>query len=549
MAGRKCAHFLKDDAQVPRHRRGRISRENDLMSKARILIVHSEPSALTLLSSMLKSLGHEIDEAANDRVAVRLMERGGVDLMVAVADPTDVEALELLSYMRRKHRSVPVLLLFSSPMPERAKEALRQGALAVLRFPLPATELRAAVMQALAPRVGIAPPTAPTAGFCNASQNGFGAMGNGVPLGATVPVPAPAHLHGSPTPYQSFSNGSAAIAPLQVERVARELGIVGSDPSLRQAIELAGSIAPTRTPVLLVGEPGTGKSLLARMIHALGTRREQPMAVFDTAADTEIPAESERPREATNGRIDTETDWSSKLHQAHGGTMFINEVSSLNDKLQAQLLQALLERDVEASAQSGGAFDVRFILSSSENLPALVEQGKFRQDLYYRISIICMKLPPLRHRSADIEALAEYFRVTFSHEFGKNIVGFTHDALEALLKYDWPGNVHELKNVIRRGVILCQGARMTSGHLASSLSYPSTTRGGTLAGSRPHLSLAIRPLKEALEEPEKRIIIQALQALNWNRQETARVLDINRTTLYKKMKKYGLLVDGPIWVN
>src|SRR4051812_39850162 len=122
------------------------------MSKARILIVHSEPSSLTLMTSMLKSLGHEIDEAANDRVAVRLMERGGVDLMLAGVDPSDGEALELLAYMRRKHRQVPVILLFSSPQPDRAKEAFRLGALSVLRFPVPATELRAAVTQALAPR-------------------------------------------------------------------------------------------------------------------------------------------------------------------------------------------------------------------------------------------------------------------------------------------------------------------------------------------------------------------------------------------------------------
>src|SRR4051812_41587982 len=128
------------------------------MSKARILIVHPEPSALTLLSSMLRSLGHEIDEAANDRVAVRLMERGGVDLMLAGADPADVEAMELLSYMRRKHRPVPVIMLFSSPMPERVKEAVRLGALAVLRYPVPANELRAAVMQALALRGAAAHP-------------------------------------------------------------------------------------------------------------------------------------------------------------------------------------------------------------------------------------------------------------------------------------------------------------------------------------------------------------------------------------------------------
>src|SRR4051812_29655625 len=144
VARRTFSHFLKDDAPVPCPRRGRISRENDLMSKARILIVNSEPSALALLSSMLRSLGHEIDEAANDRVAVRLMERGGVDLMLAGVDPADAEALELLAYMRRKHRQVPVILLLSSPMPERAKEALRLGASTVLRYPVPATELRAA---------------------------------------------------------------------------------------------------------------------------------------------------------------------------------------------------------------------------------------------------------------------------------------------------------------------------------------------------------------------------------------------------------------------
>src|SRR3954453_9150186 len=122
------------------------------MSKARILIVNSESSALNLLSSMLKSLGHELDEAANDRVAVRLMERGGIDLMLAGVGPSGGEALELLAYMRRKHRHVPVILLFSRPQPDRAKEAFRLGALSVLKFPVPATELRAAVMQALAPR-------------------------------------------------------------------------------------------------------------------------------------------------------------------------------------------------------------------------------------------------------------------------------------------------------------------------------------------------------------------------------------------------------------
>jgi two-component system response regulator HydG len=157
-------------------------------------------------------------------------------------------------------------------------------------------------------------------------------------------------------------------------------------------------------------------------------------------------------------------------------------------------------------------------------------------------------LEALRHRNNDIEPLAEHFRSKYALEFGKNVAGFTRDALEALHKYDWPGNVQELESVIQRGVVLCQGSRITSGHLSPSIGQSRSPRLSPRA-PRPHLPMTIRPLKEALEEPEKRIIIQALQALNWNRQETARVLDINRTTLYKKMKKYGLLVDGPIWVN
>jgi two-component system response regulator HydG len=507
------------------------------MSKARILIVHPEPSALALLSSMLKSLGHEIDEAANDRVAVRLMERGGVDLMLAGVDPTDADALELLSYMRRKHRSVPVILLFSTPMPERAKEALRLGALAVLKYPVPANELRAAVMQALAPRTvatAVAPAHSPLAG--------------GVP-----PAVAPsAHTHpyqtgGAPAQHSSPAPLAAAPPP-RAEQIARELGMVGYDPSLRQAIELAGSIAPTCTPVLIVGEPGTGKSLLARTIHALGSRREQPLIFFDNAALADVLAEQERHGDSATALAEAEADWTAKLHQAHGATLFLNEVTALPDSLQAQLLLAVQDREIGHNGHHAAKPDVRFLMSSSENLPALVEQGRFRQDLYYRISVICLKLPPLRHRTADVESLAEYFRNRFAHEFGKNILGFTHDALEALLKHEWPGNIRELESVIRRGVILCQGTRITSGHLASSLASHRLPKGASNM-PRSHLPLSIRPLKEALEEPEKRIIIQALQALNWNRQETARVLDINRTTLYKKMKKYGLLVDDPIWVN
>jgi len=495
------------------------------MSQPRILIVHPDPASLALLSSMLRSLGHVIDEAANDRVAVRLMERGGVAMVLAGVDPEDADALELLAYVRRKHRNVPVILLFPTPNPDRTKEALRLGALSVLRYPVPATELRAAVTQALG--------------------------------AAHRPAPEPAAHHHPEAPAHGPANGHApapaahAPAASKADQFAREIGVVGTDPCLRLAVEMAGTIAPSRTPVLIVGERGTGKALLARTIHGLGSRPDQPFVTVDCAALSEATAEHERPEPANgpapNPGRDAGFDWASKLAQAQGGTLFLNDVSALSEGLQLQLLRALQDREQEAA---GGAphGDVRFLMSTSENLITLVEQGKFRQDLYHRASVVCLRLPPLRHRGGDVAQLAEFFRSRFSLEFGKNVVGFTRDALDILNKHDWPGNVRELEGVIQRGVALCQGTRITSGHLSPSLCHPRSSRFHPLA-PRTHVPTNIRPLKEALEEPEKRIIIQALQALNWNRQETARVLDINRTTLYKKMKKYGLLVDEPIWVN
>jgi two-component system response regulator HydG len=216
-------------------------------------------------------------------------------------------------------------------------------------------------------------------------------------------------------------------------------------------------------------------------------------------------------------------------------------------------MQLLLLRDLQfrdygaASDSSAPAGEVRFVMSTGEDLPALIEQGRFRQELYHRISVVVLT-PPLRHRGTDVELLAESFRERYAQEFHKTVSGFSRDALDILQRHDWPGNVRELEAAIQRAVAMCNGPRISSRHLAPILNHHRQNRGGAGA-ARPHLPLGIRPLKEALAEPEKRIIIQALQAFNWNRQETAHVLDINRTTLDKKLKKYGLLIDEPLWAQ
>ena len=524
------------------------------MHKPHILIVYPDPAGLALLTSMLKSLGHLIEEATNDRAAVRLMKRNHIDLVLAGVDPLDAKALELLTYVRRKHREVPVILLFPRLHPDRAKEALRLGAMAVLKYPVPVADLRAAVLQALErcearssepSLLNATPPQTPSepkptqwlassehtlvAGPCPASANG---------LNSTVTA--------------VIENAGVAASRDRIDQFARDIGLIGQDPSWRQVLDLAATIALTRTSMLIVGEPGTGKSLLARLIHSLGPHPERPfITVEGTAMADALPmheSESESEDTTLSASPNTSRDWSNKLIQAQCSTLYLDELAALPLELQIHLLRELQFRDYEATAgHPTPPSEVRFLISTSENLPDLIDLGRLRQELYHRVSVVSLMLPPLRHRGSDVELLAEWFRTKYAQEFHKTVVGFTHDALEVLRRHDWPGNVRELEAAIQRAVALCIGPRITSSHLAPILHH--SHRQGRPANEgtpRPQLQIGVRTLKEALEEPEKRIIVQTLETFHWNRQETARVLGINRATLYQKMKKYKLLTDEPM---
>ena len=497
------------------------------MRDNRILIVHDDSSACTLMTSMLQASRAQLEDADSDRAAVRRLDRGGVDLLIAGVDPEHPDALELLHYAKRKLPGLPVILLFTVANPTRCREAMQRGASAVLRFPLPATQLRAAVSQALGRDDFDARP---------ASNHSHPA-----PMAEAAPVESDAGygwtvLGEAPEPVPPAPSGAPPHQDVPV--------LVGEDESLRHAIELAETIATTRSPVLIEGEPGTGKSLVARALHQQSPRCRGPFVEVRGAAghgaDLERILFGERPLigPMTLGMVE----------QARGGTLYIDDVTDLGSELQAKLLRLL--RDGEFEPLGTGRVeraDIRVVVGTREDLTEQVARDAFRQDLYYRISVVSLKLPPLRHRGADIERLAEHFRNRAARRAERPVVGFTAEALAVLRRYHWPANVRELEAAVDRAVLVCRGRMIESGDLGlGALGHPGRA---ALDANRRAAAERIRPLKEALEEPEKQIIIAALEALGWNRQETAKVLDINRTTLYKKMKKYGLLLDEPAWVN
>jgi DNA-binding NtrC family response regulator len=307
--------------------------------------------------------------------------------------------------------------------------------------------------------------------------------------------------------------------------------------------DLCQAVADSRTTVLVTGESGTGKSLVARAIHHRSPRRDKPFVEVSCGALPETLLESElfgHVKGAFTGAI---AEKPGRFLAADGGTIFLDEINSASPAMQVKLLRVLQDRAFEPVGSSETkTVDTRVILATNVDLAKLVAEQAFRQDLYYRINVVTVKMPPLRERSGDVLLLANHFLREFCKTTSREIVGFTDSALAALQRYDWPGNVRELENAIERAVVLCRRPQIDVEDLPESLQEQSASRvqGSGRAIVDDGIPDIPMPLEVALEGPEKKIIERALHRNNWNRQSTASELDINRTTLYKKMRKYRL---------
>jgi DNA-binding NtrC family response regulator len=331
---------------------------------------------------------------------------------------------------------------------------------------------------------------------------------------------------------------AAAIDAARVAAAARApvadaagVSVLGSHPSIRRVLDVVDRVAATPATVLITGESGTGKSLLAREIHRASGRTGRFVEVA-CGSLAESLLESELFGHVAGAFTGATCDRDGKFLQADGGTIFLDEIATASPALQVKLLRVLQEMEFEPVGGSRTtSVDVRVVLATNEDLEALVAAGRFRADLYWRINVVAIAMPPLRERGADVPVLAEHFRRKAAARAGRDVAGFTPAALAALERHPWPGNVRELEHAVERGVFLGRGCLVDLGDLP-----PAVVAGAAVATT----PASPPPIKQALAAPERQLILDALAQSGWRRDAAARALGINRTTLYKKLKRLGM---------
>jgi DNA-binding NtrC family response regulator len=435
------------------------------------------------LGEFLRIEGYAVEPASSIKDALRVMADQSVDLVVSDVNLPGGSGFELLHVIRRRYPQTVAIMMTGYGTIESAVEAIKMGAYDYLTKPIIDDELRVCVERAL--------------------------------------------------------NQQAILRENQVlkERLGQRYGldaVVGQDFRMVKVFDLVEAVADSKVTVLLQGPSGTGKSLIAKVIHQQSERRDRPFVEVSCGAIPETLLESELFGHARGAFTGAVANKAGKFKAAAGGTIFLDEVSAASPALQVKLLRFLQSHEFEpVGSNRTETVDVRVLLASNLDLEEEVKAGRFREDLFYRINVVTIEMPSLADRLGDIALLAKSFLDQYNAEMGREILGYDDEALNALQAHHWPGNVRELENAVERAVVLCKGRYITAADLP-----PRVTESADPV--EPPMIWRPMPLRQALEAPEKRIIEAALRANGWNRQLTAQQLGINRTTLYKKMKRYGL---------
>ena len=416
--------------------------------------------------------------AQDGQEAQNILDDHYVDLVVTDLKMPKVSGMELLQFIKRRWQNIPVIIITAHGDISEAVAAMQYGALEFITKPLDLDHLLKLTKNALEIRE------------------------------------------------LSIKNQELREEVLAQQRIS---SIIGKSPAMRKIFDLVRKVAPTKASVLITGESGVGKELIADAIHNLSPRRDKPLIKVHCAALAESLLESELFGHEKGAFTGAQTRKRGRFEMADTGSLFLDEIGEINQNVQIKILRVLQERKFErVGGESTLEVDVRFIAATNKDLKLEIEEGRFREDLYYRLNVVNIHVPPLRERREDIPLLAATFLHEFSQENAKEIEGFETRAKQALFAYDWPGNVRELRNCIESAVV------MASGRFIVMEDLPPGPR-STQEKKEIHI-----PALSSLQEAEKILIAETLAMLGWNKTKTAEVLKIGRKTLYQKIDEYGI---------
>jgi len=466
---------------------------------ARVLIVHGERAQRAAHAIALRRAGYEADTVATLAEAVAAFRDDGFDAVVCADALEDGSGLALLRAVRRHKSDAAGIVTAAAGSVEDAVEAMQRGADHYLREPVAAEVLVAAVERAVARK---AEP-------------------------------------GERTPRSHADDGAGAergAVAAAVDPAAH--GIVGRSRVLAELLELVQRVGPTESTVLVTGETGTGKELVGRAIHLASPRRGRVFCALNSAAFPETLLESELFGHRRGAFTGAAVHKQGIFEAAHGGTVFLDEVAEMPLSMQAKLLRFLQTGEIRPlGGESTRRVDVRLVTATNKDLERERAAGRFRDDLYYRLAVIPIHVPPLRERIEDVGLLAAHFLARFSARLGKPVEGIEPAALARLEAHAWPGNVRELENTIERGVALCRGPRLGIDDLPPRLREAAPPAAGAAAAAT---SAAATPAVESLEALERRHILETLARVDGSRRRAAALLGISTTTLWRRLKEFGL---------
>ena len=468
------------------------------MNAKRVLIVDDEPKMQRILEIMLAQMGHKPLLASNGQEALERVQADSVDLVVSDLQMPVLDGLGLLKRLREAGSDIPCIIITAYGSVETAVAAMKHGACdyIIRPFDMPAVEL--AISRALA--------------------------------------------------LKHIQQENAFLR----EEAGKGWGeFIGHSPAMRKVYEMIQQVAQSRTNVLIVGETGTGKELVARAVHRASPRRDALFVAVNCAAIPGDLLESEMFGYAKGAFTGAAKDKPGKFEMAQGGTLFLDEIAEMNPLLQAKLLRVLQENVFERLGSNDPIdLDVRIVAATNRDPLEAVREKKLREDLYYRIQVFAIELPPLRERPEDIPQLAAHFIHKLAGKLGiASPAGLAAEAVAPLQAYGWPGNVREMENVIERALVLSRGQTIGVDHLPQEIAQatakpcapiPAGPVGGPSAGAEPGGRAAGFSLEPAVELLERQYIAKALQSSGGNKTKAARLLEVSERTLWYKLKKYGL---------